>query len=259
MSAPAATVAILAVDGGNSKTDVALIAPDGRLLAALRGPTTSHQQVGLETGADRLAELVREAREAGGLPQPASVAEVAVYALAGADTPADDRRLTHALGARHPAGAAPGAIAGRVRRLRGWRSSRAIDRRSAGRRARRHGAGDHPPAVADSASATGGAGRRHLRGPRRTLRGTHPRGHRGRCTRRRRAALGGLAGARGSAARPGPSTWAGRGRAAHCGGAAARRARHLAAGPEHAHDGGRSRGRLDVVGRRMGRLGAMLR
>src|SRR5512146_2816874 len=50
--------AILAVDGGNSKTDVALVAADGRLLAALRGPTTSHQQVGLEIGADRLAGLV---------------------------------------------------------------------------------------------------------------------------------------------------------------------------------------------------------
>ena len=52
--------AILAVDGGNSKTDVALVAADGTLLAALRGPTTSHQQVGLETGADRLASLVAE-------------------------------------------------------------------------------------------------------------------------------------------------------------------------------------------------------
>ena len=100
MSTPARTVAILAVDGGNSKTDVALVGPDGRLLAALRGPTTSHQQVGLVEGTDRMARLVREARELGGVPDEAPPAEVAVYALAGADTPADDRRLTLALDAR---------------------------------------------------------------------------------------------------------------------------------------------------------------
>ena len=94
------SVAILAVDGGNSKTDVALLAADGRLLAALRGPTTSHQQVGLQEGADRMAALVREARARGGVAPTGSPAEVAVYALAGADTPADDRRLTHALAVR---------------------------------------------------------------------------------------------------------------------------------------------------------------
>jgi N-acetylglucosamine kinase-like BadF-type ATPase len=93
-------VAILAVDGGNSKTDVALVAPDGRLLAAVRGPTTSHQQVGLQEGTDRMAALVREARVRGGVPATDAPADVAVYALAGADTPGDDRRLTRALHAR---------------------------------------------------------------------------------------------------------------------------------------------------------------
>jgi len=100
VSTAAARVAIVAVDGGNSKTDVALVDAGGRLLAALRGPTTSHQQVGLNEGADRLAGLVREARALGGMPAPASPAEVAVYALAGADTPADHRRLIQALDAR---------------------------------------------------------------------------------------------------------------------------------------------------------------
>ena len=52
------TDVILAVDGGNSKTDVALCTVDGGLLAAVRGPTTSHQAVGLEAGLDRLAGLV---------------------------------------------------------------------------------------------------------------------------------------------------------------------------------------------------------
>ena len=57
---------VLAVDGGNSKTDVALVAEDGRLLAAVRGPTSSHQAVGLEAGMERLAGLVAEAVAAAG-------------------------------------------------------------------------------------------------------------------------------------------------------------------------------------------------
>nr|MBA2381274.1 ATPase [Chloroflexota bacterium] len=35
--------AVLAVDGGNSKADVGLIAADGTLLAAVHGGTISHQ------------------------------------------------------------------------------------------------------------------------------------------------------------------------------------------------------------------------
>lgn len=99
MSAAVRPVAILAVDGGNSKTDVALVAADGHLLAAVRGPTTSHQQVGLDVGADRLAALVGEARGRVGV-RDGIPATVAVYALAGADTPSDDRRLARALAAR---------------------------------------------------------------------------------------------------------------------------------------------------------------
>jgi N-acetylglucosamine kinase-like BadF-type ATPase len=89
--------AILAVDGGNSKTDVALVAVDGSLLAAVRGPTASHQQVGLVAGADRIAALVDEARRAANLPDVTPLARVGAFALAGADTPADTRRLTNAL------------------------------------------------------------------------------------------------------------------------------------------------------------------
>ena len=89
---------ILAVDGGNSKTDVALVADDGRLLAAVRGPTASHQQVGMDPGMEALAGLVADARERAGLD--GAPADVAVYGLAGADTPGDTRRLGRAL-ARH--------------------------------------------------------------------------------------------------------------------------------------------------------------
>lgn len=104
MNADPARAAILGVDGGNSKTDVALVAADGRLLAALRGPTTSHQQVGLEAGADRLAALVGEARSLAGLPADGPPPDVGVYALAGADSPTDTRRLTASLAERRLAG-----------------------------------------------------------------------------------------------------------------------------------------------------------
>lgn len=84
----------LAVDGGNSKTDVAIVAEDGRLLAAVRGATSSHQAVGLGPGMERLAALVAEAvADAGTDARPA----IAVYSVAGADSRADVRTLSAAL------------------------------------------------------------------------------------------------------------------------------------------------------------------
>ena len=91
---------ILAVDGGNSKTDLALVAADGRLLAAMRGPTTSHQQIGFEPGIERMAGLVAELRALAGVGGDAPPARIGAFGLAGADTPADTRRLTEALVAR---------------------------------------------------------------------------------------------------------------------------------------------------------------
>lgn len=91
--------AVLAVDGGNSKADVALVGPSGELLAAVRGPTVSHQAIGLESGMERLDELVREAASTAGIEaQP--FAQIGVYTLAGADYPSDIRLLTRALGLR---------------------------------------------------------------------------------------------------------------------------------------------------------------
>ncbi len=90
---------VLAVDGGNSKTDVALVAGDGRLLAAVHGPTTSHQAVGVEAGMERLAALIAEAHAQAGASSTER-ADVGVYCLAGADTPADIRLLTSQLATR---------------------------------------------------------------------------------------------------------------------------------------------------------------
>jgi N-acetylglucosamine kinase-like BadF-type ATPase len=78
---------VLAVDGGNSKADVALVGRDGRLLAAVRGPTISHQQVGMREGVLRLRTIVDEAVRRAGLAalRDAAVAELGMYCVAGAD------------------------------------------------------------------------------------------------------------------------------------------------------------------------------
>jgi N-acetylglucosamine kinase-like BadF-type ATPase len=92
------TAAVLAVDGGNSKADVALVAADGTLLAAVRGPTTSHQAVGIAEGLRRLTELVETvARQAGLDPTARPIASLGVHALAGADFAGDVRMLERGL------------------------------------------------------------------------------------------------------------------------------------------------------------------
>jgi N-acetylglucosamine kinase-like BadF-type ATPase len=85
---------ILAVDGGNSKTDLALVAPDGALLAHARGPLSSPHHLGLEGCLDVLQRLVDEAGLDG------RQADVAQVLLAGVDFPEEEAALRDALGAR---------------------------------------------------------------------------------------------------------------------------------------------------------------
>lgn len=101
-STSGAAAAVLAVDGGNSKADVALVAGDGSLLAAVHGGTISHQQVGIERGMANLRGLVERAvaeaglaraRAGGGAGGGGTAAELGVYCLAGADYPSDVRLL----------------------------------------------------------------------------------------------------------------------------------------------------------------------
>jgi N-acetylglucosamine kinase-like BadF-type ATPase len=87
---------VLGVDGGNSKTDVLLLAADGRTLGQVRGPTVSHQAVGMTAAMERLASLVDEVRGVAGLAGGVRIAS-AVLALAGADYPSDVRRLDAAV------------------------------------------------------------------------------------------------------------------------------------------------------------------
>jgi N-acetylglucosamine kinase-like BadF-type ATPase len=57
---------VLAVDGGNSKTDVALVNADGEVLALVRGALSSPQHLGLHGAQDEedglLCEALREAQ-----------------------------------------------------------------------------------------------------------------------------------------------------------------------------------------------------
>ena len=46
------TAAVLAVDGGNTKTDVCLISADGQLLGYARGPGSNHQNIGIDAAVD---------------------------------------------------------------------------------------------------------------------------------------------------------------------------------------------------------------
>jgi N-acetylglucosamine kinase-like BadF-type ATPase len=87
---------VVAVDGGNSKTDVAILDETGRVLGTHRGPGASftpddHDQ----SVADLERSVLAAAAEAGIEARP--IADAGVFCLAGADLPADDRRILRAL------------------------------------------------------------------------------------------------------------------------------------------------------------------
>jgi len=98
---------IVAVDGGNSKTDVALIAADGAVLGTARAAAGSYHAVGMKTMLSTITGAVQSAAVAGGLKIEGLAAKLGVYCLAGADLPVDDRRLQREFDA---AGIADGSV-----------------------------------------------------------------------------------------------------------------------------------------------------
>ncbi len=54
---------MLAIDGGNSKTDVALVADDGTLLASARGPGINAHEVGIDQTVLILDAVVKQAAD----------------------------------------------------------------------------------------------------------------------------------------------------------------------------------------------------
>ncbi|MFE3450164.1 N-acetylglucosamine kinase [Nonomuraea sp. NPDC059194] len=99
---------VLAVDGGNSKTDVALVAEDGTVLATGRGGAFMPQSAGVSAAADVVEETVRQALDpltrALGAPQAPPYADLMAAYLAGADLPAEEETLSDEFAARSFAG-----------------------------------------------------------------------------------------------------------------------------------------------------------
>jgi len=82
---------VLAVDGGNSKTDLALVRADGSLVAFVRGPLSSPHRLGVDGCLSVLTRLLDEAFSQAGLERTRGpVAEIAVLLLAGLDFPAEE-------------------------------------------------------------------------------------------------------------------------------------------------------------------------
>jgi N-acetylglucosamine kinase-like BadF-type ATPase len=89
---------LLAVDGGNSKTDLALADADGRLLALVRGPSSSPHSLGLDRSIELLGGLLEDAmRDAGIAAGNGPVAAAARIQVAGADLPDEETQLQHAV------------------------------------------------------------------------------------------------------------------------------------------------------------------
>jgi N-acetylglucosamine kinase-like BadF-type ATPase len=87
------TAAVLAIDGGNSKTDVCLLSASGQLLGYARGAGSNHQLVGLDAAFSVLAGLVSEAAAEAGLDAGTCPAQHAAVYLAGADFPREVEML----------------------------------------------------------------------------------------------------------------------------------------------------------------------
>lgn len=93
--------AILAVDGGASKIDVALLTRGGDVLGAARHPAYANFGLDHQPPLDALDAAIRRACVDGGLdPDARPVAGVGVFCLAGADLPLDDRRIGRQVSSR---------------------------------------------------------------------------------------------------------------------------------------------------------------
>jgi N-acetylglucosamine kinase-like BadF-type ATPase len=92
---------VLAVDGGNSKTDLALVSAEGHALALRRGPRSTPQYLGVDGCLDVLEELLDDAlREAGVVRGDDPFADVAELLMAGVDFRSDEEELETAAARR---------------------------------------------------------------------------------------------------------------------------------------------------------------
>lgn len=87
----------LAVDGGNSKTELVLVAQDGEVLARGRGPGCSPHALGIEGSLGVLSAVVADALSSAGLDVTRPAADVGALFLAGVDQPDEEERYRDAL------------------------------------------------------------------------------------------------------------------------------------------------------------------
>jgi N-acetylglucosamine kinase-like BadF-type ATPase len=91
------TPLVLGIDGGNSKTDLALLRADGEVLSLVRGPQSSPHHLGVEGCLHVLDELLGTALAEAGLPNgDGPAAEVGKLLLAGVDFPSEEEELATA-------------------------------------------------------------------------------------------------------------------------------------------------------------------
>ena len=99
-----ASPAVLGVDGGSTKTHLALAGPDGRLLAFVEGPSTSHEGLGYPRCAAVLLGMFRKALRQSDI-RPSDV-KASCLGMCGGDLPEDflhiEKRLVRPLGIRGP-------------------------------------------------------------------------------------------------------------------------------------------------------------
>ena len=91
---------VLAIDGGNSKTEVLLTTAGGEVVTSVRGPGSSPHHLGVQGAVDLLDELVQKAAAQAGLSGVTPMAERAEVYLAGVDFPNEKETVTAAVQAR---------------------------------------------------------------------------------------------------------------------------------------------------------------
>ena len=92
---------VLAIDGGNWKTDLALVQADGEVLALVRGPQSSPHHLGLAVSLWVVGVLLAQALVEAGLPTgDGPVPEVGQLLLAGVDTASEAEEMRAAASSR---------------------------------------------------------------------------------------------------------------------------------------------------------------
>ncbi len=93
---------VLAVDGGNSKTHLALVEADGRVLSLVRGPLSSPHHLGVDGCLEVLQSMLEQALTEAGLStgNGRPVASIGKLLLAGVDFPEEEERLQELISGR---------------------------------------------------------------------------------------------------------------------------------------------------------------